>query len=110
MGAIFASIGYGVIFYRIRRIHRIEELKRSGNRFSARIIEIEKDYSWKVNGQSPYRVGVKLVEGNTNKIFFLAILFGMREIENLTIGDDVFVYLDSRDEKYYWIDLGNHEI
>jgi len=56
LGTLFAAIGFGVLFARLRRRQIAAQLRASGLPIQAKVVECYHDTSLKVNGRSPWRV------------------------------------------------------
>jgi hypothetical protein len=56
LGTVFAAIGFGVLFARLRRRQIAAQLRANGLPIQAKVSECFHDTSLKVNGRSPWRV------------------------------------------------------
>lgn len=56
MGAIFAMLGGGLIFFVIRSARMRKWLRANGTPIAVEFLEVERDTSQSVNGRHPYRV------------------------------------------------------
>lgn len=56
MGALFFLIGGGMLGFAVLKSRRAQQLRRSGTRIDARVVEITQDKRIKSGGRSPYRI------------------------------------------------------
>ncbi|HEX9807847.1 MAG TPA: DUF3592 domain-containing protein [Alteraurantiacibacter sp.] len=68
MGALFATIGAGMLTAYFRRRKAIAELRARGLPIEAEFLETYRDTRVKVNGRSPYRVACQAVHPGTGQM------------------------------------------
>ena len=68
LGTVFAAIGFGLLFARLRGRRIAAELRASGLPIQAKVVECYCDTSVRVNGRSPWRVVCQATHPATGKL------------------------------------------
>lgn len=66
---IFGGIGYGGLIYQVLKKRDINWLKQNGTAVEAMLTGVDRDYSFKVNGVSPFVIQGQWLDRTTNKMY-----------------------------------------
>jgi hypothetical protein len=102
-GAIFGGIGFGMIYYRIRKDRSRKYLLDSGIKIQAQISSVGIDESVTMNGRSPFVVHAEaLIDGEIRLFDSDSIWFNPAPYLK---ADTIDVYYDARNPGSYYVDL-----
>lgn len=105
MGGIFLAIGLGFLISGIRNKRNDEWLRLFGKQVTAKITGVEYDTSFKVNGQSPWRITAQWHNPNTNEVHvFRSDHIWFNPSQYIT-GEEITVLIDPKNPKKYDVDL-----
>jgi hypothetical protein len=107
MGFVFSAIGGGIRYYMSKQRARKEMLKRSGRRLRAMIIRTYYDTS--VTFRSGQNVQHPLIVECEADLSGRKQTFKSDQVWNktdFTEGNEITVYIDTRDYTNYWVDTG----
>lgn len=105
VGSLFAAIGGGFIFWRVRRIQTVVKLFRDGQRIEADFVSCELDTSVRINGRSPFRVSAQAKHPATGMLAsFLSDPIWLNLSEELR-GKKIPVLIDPSDPDAQYVDL-----
>jgi hypothetical protein len=100
IGLIFISIGGGILYHQIRQNNKRKKLLSSGRKLIAIISNINYNKSYSINNRQIECVA----EVNGHKQNFKS--HKVWETIHFEVGQQVAVYLDTRDSSNYWVEVG----
>ena len=100
-GGIFAAVGLGFLIARARAAKKKARLLAEGVPVLARIVEVERDWSVRVNRRYAWRVVCEVEEGGTVYRFRSERLWEYPALDN----EYVAVYRDAADPRCYYVDV-----
>lgn len=103
IGLIFASIGGGILYYQSKQKERRELLLRSGRKLRALISDVYYNNSISINNRHP-RVIECVAELSGKKQNFKS--HNVWNASQFEIGQEVALYVDTRDSSNYWVEVG----
>ncbi|PIR04387.1 MAG: hypothetical protein COV59_00890 [Candidatus Magasanikbacteria bacterium CG11_big_fil_rev_8_21_14_0_20_39_34] len=105
-GLIFGGIGFVGIYFTRRRKKQVEYLFSFGQRVSGKVHHIEVDTTYKINGQSPYRIYVEGLNPLTNEnMQWKSDHVWFDPSSYVEIGKEIEVFIDPKDAKSYFVDI-----
>lgn len=106
IGLIFALIGVVPYSLMKRREKQIKHLKMQGHSVSAKVVSVEKNTSYKVNGKSPWRIMAQAHNPLTNTVdSFKSDNLWYDPSEFVSKDQAVTVYVDPQKPSVHFIDL-----
>lgn len=103
IGLLFASIGGGILYSQARQKAKREYLLRSGRKVRAAISNVYHNTSISVNNRHPQVVECMAEISGQKKTFKSHNVWGPAQF---TIGQEIALYVDTRDASNYWVDVG----
>ena len=103
IGLIFASVGGGILYYLAKQKERRELLLRSGRKLRAVISNVYYNNNITINNRHP-RVIECLAELSGQKQNFKS--HNVWSAAHFEIGQEIAVYVDTRDSTNYWVEVG----
>lgn len=103
IGLLFASIGGGILYSQARQKARREYLLRSGRKVRAAISNVYYNTSISVNNQHPQIIECVAEISGQKKTFKSHNVWSHVQF---TIGQEIVLYVDTRDASNYWVDVG----
>lgn len=103
LGLVFASIGGGVLYFRVKQREKRELLLRTGRKLRAVIAAVSYNTSISINNRHPLVLECIAEVGGKKQTFTSHNIWNRTDFE---VGNEIFIYLDTRDAKNYWIDTG----
>jgi hypothetical protein len=103
IGLIFASIGGGILYYQAKQKERRELLLRSGRKLRAVISNMYFNTSISINNRHPLVIECVAELSGRKQDFKSHNVWGSQQYE---IGQEVAVYVDTRDSSNYWVEVG----
>lgn len=100
-GGVFGGVGLFVLSARARAARKRDRLLTEGAPVLAHIVDVERDYSVRVNHRYGWRVICELEEGGTVYRFRSDRLWEYPELVN----EYVAVYRDPVNPRYYYVDV-----
>jgi len=105
LGTLFAAIGLGILFDRLRRRQIAAQLRATGVPIQAKVVECYHDTSLKVNGRSPWRVVCQATHPADGKMHsFRSEAVWINPSAQLD-GKDVRVFVDPARPRRHLVDL-----
>jgi len=108
LGLILLSVAFIITFIKIKKKRRHKELMASGRKIYADITEITKNFSYTVNGRSPFLIVCKWVDPSTGLFYFFRsenIWFNPQPILEEKGIKSLAVYIDRESPKKYAVSL-----
>lgn len=103
VGMLFAAIGGGILYSQAKQKARRELLLRTGRKLRAVISNVYFNTSISINNRHPLVVEC-IAEVSGKKQTFKS--HNIWEQQTLEVGQEISVYLDSRDHTNYWVEIG----
>lgn len=103
IGLIFASIGGGMLYYKAKQKEKRELLLRSGRKLRAVISNMYYNTSISINNRHPLVIECVAELSGQKQDFKSHNVWGSTRYE---IGQEVAVYVDTRDSNNYWVEVG----
>jgi len=103
IGLIFSAIGGGVLYYLAKQKAKREFLLRSGRKLRAAISNMYQNTSISVNNRHPLVIECVAELSGRKETFKSHNVWGTTQYE---IGQEVAVYVDTRDSTNYWVEVG----
>jgi hypothetical protein len=103
IGLIFASIGGGILYYKAKQKEKRELLLRSGRKLRAVISNMYYNTSISINNRHPLVIECVAELSGQKQDFKSHNVWGATRYE---IGQEVAVYVDTRDSNNYWVEVG----
>jgi len=109
LGTVFAAIGFGLLFARLRARQIAAQLRASGLPIQAKVVECYRDTSVTVNGRSPWRLLCQANHPATGiPHSFKSDAFWIDPGAGLAAGSSVRVFVDPARPDRYLVDLSTH--
>ena len=105
MGGIFLAIGLGFLISRIKDRQNDAWLRLNGKQVTAKITGVEYDTSFKVNGQSPWRITAQWHNPNTNQVHVFRSDQIWFDPSPYIETEEITVLIDPKNLKKYDVDL-----
>lgn len=103
IGLVFASIGGGILFYQAKQKEKRELLLRSGRKLRAVISSTYYNTTISINNRHPLVIECLAELSGSKHTFKSHNVWGSTPYE---IGQEVAVYVDTRDSTNYWVEVG----
>jgi hypothetical protein len=103
IGLIFSAIGGGILYYLAKQKAKREFLLRSGRKLRAAISNMYQNTSISVNNRHPLVIECVAELSGRKETFKSHNVWGTAQYE---IGQEVAVYVDTRDSTNYWVEVG----
>jgi len=104
IGLLFAAIGGGVLYFIAKQKAKRELLLRTGKKLRAAISDAYYNTSLTVNGRHPLIIECVAEVSGQKKTFKSHNIWSGK---NFSPGQEIAVYLDTRDSTNYWIEVGD---
>lgn len=105
IGAVFALLGLGFVFFRWRRKRRGQYLRQHGMPVEAKLQSVQLDTSYKVGGRSPYRIHAQWQDLTSREIHVFSSDPIWFDPANFLEGEDVTVYIERGNPRRYHVDI-----
>jgi hypothetical protein len=103
IGLIFSSIGGGILYYQAKQKEKRERLLRSGRKLRALISNMYYNTSIRINNRNPLVIECVTEVSGRKQTFKSHNLWKATQFE---IGQEVAVYMDTRNAGDYWVEVG----
>jgi len=103
IGLVFASIGGGILYFQAKQKAKRESLLRSGRKLRAVISNMYQNTSISINNRHPLVIECLAELSGSKQTFKSHNVWGSTQYE---IGQEVAVFVDTRDSKNYWVEVG----
>lgn len=104
IGLIFSSIGGGILFYQAKQKQKRALLLRSGRKLRALISHVGYNTTMSINNRHPLIIECVAEVSGRKETFTSHNVWNTTSFE---VGQEVAVYLDTRDSKNYWVEVGD---
>jgi len=105
IGTVFFLVGFGMIFYGIRKQRKKEHLLQRGTRINTDFQSVNRNTSIKVNGRSPFVISSQWLNPRTNELHIFESESIWFDPEDHIKGESVMVYIDPNDPSDYYMDI-----
>jgi hypothetical protein len=105
LGTVFAAIGFGLLFARLRRRRIAAQLRASGLPIQAKVLECYRDTSVQVNGRNPWRIVCQATHPATGKLQSFTSEAIWTEPSAQLAGKEVRVFVDPARPRRHLVDL-----
>lgn len=103
IGLIFASVGGGILYYLAKQKERRELLQRTGRKLRAVISHVYYNNRITMNNRHPLVVECVAELSGRKQTFKSHNVWGPAQFD---IGQEVTVFVDSRNSTNYWVEVG----
>jgi hypothetical protein len=103
VGLVFACIGGGILYYQAKQREKRELLLRSGRKLRAVISNMYYNTTISINNRHPLVIECLAELSGSKHTFKSHNVWGPTPYE---IGQEVAVYVDTRDSTNYWVEVG----
>jgi hypothetical protein len=103
IGLIFVFVGGGILYYQAKQKEKREILLRSGRKLRAVISNVYDNTSISINNRHPLVIECVAELSGRKQGFKSHHVWGSKQYE---IGQEVVVYVDTRDSSNYWVEVG----
>jgi hypothetical protein len=104
IGLLFASIGGGVLYFMAKQKAKRELLLRTGKKLRAAISNIYYNTSISMNKRHPLIIECVAEVSGQKKTFKSHNVWSQKQF---SLGQEIAVYLDTRDDTNFWVEVGN---
>lgn len=102
---VFGGIGYGGLIYQFLKKRDIQWLQQNGTAVEAMLTEVGRDYSLKVNGESPFVIKGQWLDSTTNKMYTFTSENIWYDPSEYVQGQTLRVLIDPAKPGLYYMDV-----
>lgn len=102
MGLVFASIGGGILYFQAKQKAKRELLMRTGKKVRAAISDVYYNTSISMNNRHPLIIECVAEVSGRKQTFKSHNIWSQKQFSP---GQEISVYVDSRDATNYWIEV-----
>jgi len=109
LGGTFTTVGLGVLIaplaYTLAANKKVELLKQNGTRIMTKIIGVDLNDSFTMNGASPYQITSQWLDPVTNEVHIFNSEHIWFDPQDFIKSEQVYVYVDPTNKENYYMDI-----
>lgn len=109
LGGTFTTVGLGVLIgplaYTLASNRKVESLKQNGTRIMTKIIGVDLNDSFTMNGTSPYQITSQWLDPLTNEVHIFHSEHIWFDPQDFIKSEQVYVYVDPKNNNNYYMDI-----